>query len=60
MLMHGLLLAGAARHPDRGGFHWVDRMGDFAGLLRELGVHPGDRVTIFAHNGLSLSSRKCR
>ncbi|MBO9101189.1 MULTISPECIES: AMP-binding enzyme [unclassified Rhizobium] len=53
MLMHGLLLDGATRHPDRDCFHWVDRnrgltygeaaelMGDFAGLLHELGV--GDR-----------------
>ncbi|MBM7049234.1 acyl--CoA ligase [Rhizobium lusitanum] len=64
MLMHGLLLDGAARHPDRDCFHWVDRnrgltygeaaelIGDFAGLLHELGVRHGDRVTIFAHNGL--------
>ncbi|MBO9136286.1 acyl--CoA ligase [Rhizobium sp. B230/85] len=64
MLMHGLLLDGATRHPDRDCFHWVDRnrgltygeaaelMGDFAGLLHELGVRPGDRVTIFANNGL--------
>jgi long-chain acyl-CoA synthetase len=64
MLMHGLLLDGAARHPDRDCFHWVDRnlgltygaaarrMADFAGLLHELGTRPGDRVTIFAHNGL--------
>ncbi len=64
MLMHGLLLDGAERHPERDCFHWVDRdrgqsyaeaaeaMGHMAGLLHEMGVRPGDRVTIFAHNGL--------
>jgi long-chain acyl-CoA synthetase len=64
MLMHGLLLDGAERHPERDCFHWVDRdrgltygaaaqaMADFAGALHEVGVKPGDRVTVFAHNGL--------
>ncbi len=45
MLMHGLLLDGAERHPERDGFYWVDRerglsygaaaegMGHFAGAL---------------------------
>lgn len=64
MLMHGLLLDGANRHPDRDCFHWVDRdrgfsyseaaerMADAAGMLQELGLRPGDRLTILAHNGL--------
>lgn len=64
MLMHGLLLDGANRHPDRDCFHWADRergfsygeaaerMADAAGMLHELGLRPGDRLTIVAHNGL--------
>jgi acyl-CoA synthetase (AMP-forming)/AMP-acid ligase II len=64
MLMHQLLLDGAMRHPDRMAFRWVDRgrqltYGEaaeatehMAGALAALGVGPGDRVTIFAHNGL--------
>lgn len=64
MLMHGLLLAGAERHPDKVAFHWVDRgrsltygeavdqMDRMAGALHSLGIGRGDRVTIFAHNGL--------
>ena len=64
MLMHGLLLDGAERHPDRDCFHWVDRdrglsygaaavaAADFAGAFHHLGVRPGDRISIVAHNGL--------
>ena len=64
MLMHGLLLAGAERHPHRFAFRWVDHdaaltyaqaaeaMEKAAGALAALGVQRGDRVTIFAHNGL--------
>lgn len=64
MLMHQLLIDGAARRPDKDCFHWVDRdrsltyagavaaMERSAGALAECGVRPGDRVTIFAHNGL--------
>ncbi|WEX09647.1 class I adenylate-forming enzyme family protein [Chelativorans sp. AA-79] len=64
MLMHTLLLDGANRTPDKPCFFWVDRgrgltyaeaaaaMDRMAGALHELGVRKGDRVTIFAHNGL--------
>ena len=64
MLMYGLLLTGAQRHPDKTAFHWVDRkrsltyaqaalqMDHMAGALHSLGVGRGDRVTVFAHNGL--------
>ena len=64
MLMHQLLLDGAERHPDKLAFRWVDRdrsvtyaqavagMDNMAGLLAHLGVTRGDRVTVFAHNGL--------
>src|SRR5499433_2806214 len=64
MLMHQLLYDGAARHPDKIAFRWVDRdrtltfaqaaveMEHFAGALHQLGVRKGDRVTIFAHNGM--------
>lgn len=64
MLMHQLLYDGAARHPDKIAFRWVDRdrtlsfaeatadMEYFAGALHHLGVRKGDRVTIFAHNGM--------
>jgi long-chain acyl-CoA synthetase len=64
MLIHKLLYDGAQRRPDRIAFHWVDRdrsltyaeavgaMEASAGALHELGVGKGDRVTIFAHNGL--------
>ena len=64
MLMHSLLLNGAWRQPEKTAFLWVDRkvsltyskavqeMEYFAGALHHLGVAPGDRVTIFAHNGM--------
>ena len=64
MLMHQLLLQNAERRPDGLAFRWVDRerelgnaaaitaMEAMAGALHELGVRKGDRVTVFAHNGL--------
>jgi long-chain acyl-CoA synthetase len=64
MLMHQLLLNNAERRPDKLAFQWVDRskgvtnaqavamMERMAGGLHDLGVRKGDRVTIFAHNGL--------
>jgi long-chain acyl-CoA synthetase len=64
MLMHQLLRDGAARTPDKIALRWVDReialsfadavaaMERYAGALHALGVRNGDRVTIFAHNGM--------
>lgn len=64
MLMHQLLIDAALRRPDHDCFYWVDRnrgmnraeavgaMERAAGALADCGVGPGDRVTIFAHNGL--------
>lgn len=64
MLMHQLLLDGAARHPDATALRWVDRdralsyaqsvegMERMAGALASLGVSKGDRVSVFAHNGM--------
>lgn len=64
MLMHRLLYDGAARLPDKVALRWVDRdialtfaqsvtaMEHYAGALHALGVRKGDRVTIFAHNGI--------
>lgn len=64
MLLHRLLRDGADRHPDKTALTWVDRQRALtyaeaveqtervAGLLHALGVGPGDRVGIFAHNGL--------
>ncbi len=64
MLIHKLISDGAARRPDRVAFHWVDRnksltyaeafdaVEDAAAVLHHLGVRKGDRVTIFAHNGM--------
>jgi long-chain acyl-CoA synthetase len=64
MLMHRVLIDGAERTPDKPALHWVDRnvtltyaqavarMEDMAGALASLGLRRGDRVTIFAHNGM--------
>jgi long-chain acyl-CoA synthetase len=64
MLMHQLLLDGAERTPDKLAFRWVDRdrsltyaeavaaADRIAGALHALGVRRGDRVGVFAHNGL--------
>jgi long-chain acyl-CoA synthetase len=64
MLMHKLLSDGAARAPDKIAFRWIDRgveltfadvvmsMERYAGALHEIGVRKGDRVTLFAHNGI--------
>jgi long-chain acyl-CoA synthetase len=64
MLMHQLLIDGAERTPDRLALHWVDRdvaltyeqavlaMESMAGALASLGVRKGDRVGVFAHNGM--------
>src|SRR3984893_14718072 len=64
MLMHQLLIDGAERTPDRLALHWVDRdvaltyeqavlaMESMAGALASLGVRKGERVGVFAHNGM--------
>ena len=64
MLMHQLLMDGAERTPDKLALHWVDRdvhltyaqavagMEHMAGALASLGLKKGERVTIFAHNGM--------
>jgi acyl-CoA synthetase (AMP-forming)/AMP-acid ligase II len=64
MRCHDLLIDGARRHPDRPALVWVDRdrtltyaeatqqMERMAGALASLGVEPGDRVGVFAHNGM--------
>lgn len=64
MLMHQLLIESAARRPDAIAFRWIDRnvaltyeqacamMENMAGALSSLGVRKGDRVTVFAHNGM--------
>src|SRR5258706_13160437 len=64
VLMHQLLRDGAERAPQKIALRWVDRdralsfaaavaeMERFAGALHHLGVRKGDRVTVFAHNGL--------
>jgi len=64
MLMHQLLLDGAIRQSGKTALCWVDRdtslsfaeavsaMERFAGALHHLGVRKGDRVSIFAHNGM--------
>jgi long-chain acyl-CoA synthetase len=67
MLMHQLLRDGAARTPDKIALRWVDRnlalsfadaveaMEVYGGALHELGVRKGDRVTLFAHNGMDFA-----
>jgi long-chain acyl-CoA synthetase len=64
MLIHQLIRDGMARRPNQMCFHWVDRGRTLtfaqaaeaievsAGMLDHLGVRKGDRVTIFAHNGM--------
>lgn len=64
MLIHQLITDGATRRPDRVAFNWVDRNRPLtyaetalaieaaAGALHHLGIRKGDRVTIFAHNGM--------
>lgn len=64
MLIQQLLTDNAMRRPDTLAFRWVDRqktltfseavaeMEAAAGYLHELGIRAGDRVTIFAHNGM--------
>ena len=64
MLMHQLIRDGAVRRPNQTCFRWVDRdrtltfaeaaeaIEGAAGMLHHLGVKKGDRVTIFAHNGM--------
>ncbi|MBN9061169.1 MAG: acyl--CoA ligase [Rhizobiales bacterium] len=64
MLMHQPLLDNAARRPDAPAFRWVDRdralsyaqavtqMDRMAGALHHLGARKGDRIAVFAHNGL--------
>ncbi|MEI7992512.1 MAG: class I adenylate-forming enzyme family protein [Actinomycetota bacterium] len=64
MLFQQLLRDGAHRTPDKIALHWVERnrsltyaqaveqMDRVAGALSTLGVGHGDRVGIFAHNGL--------
>ena len=64
MLLQQLLVDGANRTPDKTAFHWVERgrtlsyanavagMEQVAGALAGLGVERGDRVGVFAHNGM--------
>lgn len=64
MLLHRLLVDGANRHPGKPALIWIDRRRSVtyeeavalservAGALHGLGVGRGDRVGIFAHNGL--------
>ena len=64
MLMHQLLTDAAERSPDKLAFCWVDRqktltyaqavqaMEQMAGALHDCGVRRGDRVGLFAHNGM--------
>lgn len=64
MLFQDLLYKGAHRIPDRLALRWIERdrrltyaqavieMERVAGVLAALGVKRGDRVGIFAHNGM--------
>ncbi|WP_425417310.1 class I adenylate-forming enzyme family protein [Oricola indica] len=64
MLLHQLLTDGAMRRPDHTAFHWVEREKSLtyaqaveqveaaAGAFHDLGARKGDRITIFAHNGM--------
>ena len=64
MRIFDLLVDGANRSPGKAAFHWVDRdrgltyaeavagVERVAGALASLGVEPGDRIGVFAHNGL--------
>lgn len=64
MLLQQLILDGANRSPEKPCFHWVERdrtlsysealsaMERVAGALSGLGVERGDRVGVFAHNGM--------
>ncbi|WP_419906387.1 class I adenylate-forming enzyme family protein [Hoeflea sp.] len=64
MLLHQSLYDGANRHPEHPAFHWVERdktltyaqaveeVEALAGALHSLGASKGDRITIFAHNGM--------
>jgi long-chain acyl-CoA synthetase len=64
VLLHRLLWEGAERVPDRPALVWIDRARSLtyaesvaatervAGALAALGVGRGDRVAVFAHNGL--------
>jgi long-chain acyl-CoA synthetase len=64
MLLQQLLVDGANRSPEKTAFHWVERgrslsyqeavagMDRVAGALAGLDVERGDRVGVFAHNGM--------
>ena len=64
MLLHQPLYDWANRHPNKPAFHWVERdktltyaeaveeVEALAGALHSLGAAKGDRITIFAHNGM--------
>jgi len=64
MYLHQPLYDWANRHPNKPAFHWVERdktltfsqaveeVEALAGALHALGATKGDRITIFAHNGM--------